>query len=216
MELALISETLDLEARPASWNVPRPGGPTPSWIAPAKTEALPSVHPTISVRVPLDLLREEIFTPEVHEKRDAEELERLSTEIEQLRGDLASAAATVARMRVDILRDSEPELVRLAMTIAERVVQNEVTTAPRMVLDWAREGLEGLGNKPAASITVSSDVASAFNDDDRALLGAQITVDEALPSGSCIVRAEDSRLDVSASSRLRSVAEALEAPGDMT
>ena len=118
---------------------------------------------------------------------------------------LARDAETV---RERVLAASEPELVRLACAVAERVVGRELRADPSLVLSWAREAIAALDGHEAASVVMAPDVEAAVPTETwTRSLGTDhaITVDPALPAGAVSVRSGASTVDVGASARLAAV-----------
>ncbi len=123
--------------------------------------------------------------------------------IAELEQSLAALAADLATYRKRVLEESEPDLVRLALTIAERIVAREITADPQLIVEWTREATEALGAKHAVVVAVSADLANAID-------GA--IVDPALPSGSCEVRDGARAIEVGARARMQAMTDALSEP----
>ena len=108
MNAATMFEDEEPPTRPASWNVPRAVAPRPSWIAPsAASEPRTPPPPKLPVIEVIPISEESHHEPELHEKRDAEEIARLHAEVDHLREesrarrgiDRASARRARARSR---------------------------------------------------------------------------------------------------------------------
>ena len=63
-------------------------------------------------------------------------------------------------LRVRVLEASEPQLVKLAMAVAGRVVGRELQTDPTLVASWAREAVELFVTREGLVVSVAPDLAS--------------------------------------------------------
>jgi flagellar biosynthesis/type III secretory pathway protein FliH len=124
-----------------------------------------------------------------------------------LKADLAEAMRTIARMHREVLDASESELVRLATTIAGRVVARELSTDPSMLIAWAKEGIAALDAEDGVTIALAPDLALALPSDAWAALGVahRVEIDPSLPMSKCEVRTRASSVDVSGAGRLAAV-----------
>ncbi|HXN31450.1 MAG TPA: FliH/SctL family protein [Polyangiaceae bacterium] len=138
-------------------------------------------------------------------------LAQVSDENAALRAQIIEMAATMARLRREVLAASEGELVKLALTVAERVVGHELTTDPTLVVAWAREAVESLAAKDGVVIAVARDVrddvpASAWSE-----VGVEhrVQTDALLARGVVEVRTPEGTVATGADARLAAVAQAL-------
>lgn len=148
-----------------------------------------------------------------------DEVDALREEVDGLRGENTALAAhvtalaqTLASTRARVLEASEPELVHLALVIAERVVGRELSADPTIVTEWAREALACLASREDATLAISPDLGAAVPPDawTRAVGPRQVTVDPALSQGSCVVKAGASTADASLATRLAAVRDAID------
>jgi flagellar assembly protein FliH len=139
------------------------------------------------------------------------ELERLREENASLQGRIADMAVTMSRLRRDVLEASEPELVQLALSIAERVVGRELAADPSLLVAWAREAVQALAAKDEVVIALARDVASQVPA--KAWKGTgleeRVQIDPELGPGSIEVRVPEAVVAAGATARLTSVAQAL-------
>ena len=114
-------------------------------------------------------------------------------------------------MRIDVLAASEEELVRLAMSIAERVVGRELETDPTLIVGWARECIEQLGAKEGIVVAFAKDVREQVPAVAWADLGVEhrTFTDAQLPSGAIEVRTPEGTLAAGPEARLAAVGVAL-------
>ncbi len=212
--------------RPAAGGPSRPASPS---VRPSSPEANRDDSPTTfpkAAAVPDDVMSSEDQAARgenaaLHEENALlrEEIDALREDSEALRGENAALAAhvtalaqTLATTRARVLEASEPELVHLAVVVAERVVGRELSTDPSVVTEWAREALACLASRDDATLTVSSDVGASVDADawTRAVGAHPVAVDPALPPGSCVVRAGASTADASLTTRFSAVRDALD------
>ncbi len=215
-------------ARP-SWLAP-PAPPEPSltsWAAPApyRKRLIASVAPRISMapaaprplgedsdRVPPPPSLPEIEQQVTQAVSDAE-AQRLGALVEELRVGLEAAQASVADARRAALEDSEREIVKLAMAIAERVVGRALAEHESDAATWVREGLKALAHEDDVRCVASprlAEVLMACDDWFEGEARPDVVVDTRLEGLSCEVRGRYGKVDASVGARLDAVARALE------
>jgi hypothetical protein len=179
----------------------RPPTPPP---APAATEA--SIAPP-----PEPLLGEAPQPAPAVDLGMSVELARLTEENASLHAKIAEMAATMARLRRDVLQSSEPELVRLAVTIAERVVGRELALEPALVVAWTRDAIEALAAKGEVIIALARDVAQQVPAEAWSAIEVDHTVqaDASLAPSTIEVRTSDGVVAAGFEARLTAVAQAL-------
>jgi flagellar assembly protein FliH len=139
---------------------------------------------------------------------------QLSDENAALRAQIAEAHSAMAKLRQEIIANSEGELVCLALAIAERVVGRELTTDPHLVVAWVREAVDQLAVEENVVIAVARDVAKTIAPDAWRDVGTahKRQTDPQLAPGTIEVRTPEGTIATGANARLAAVAEALEAP----
>lgn len=132
--------------------------------------------------------------------------EALRAALDAARAEIAKTAAAATRVQQSLVADAEPELLSLALAVASRIVGAEIATRPETVARWLHEELATCPLGPPVEVHVSPDVA------EHAPGGPAPSwiVDRSLPKSTCEIRAGASLVEVSPSSRLRAVLEALE------
>ena len=216
---------------PAPWT--RPGAPRvsgrPSWIGIPRVSAAaiapvraPSVPPpsegrpvSASVRPPsiapslVPITRPSVPAPSplIQSTRELE----LESEVAALRQEVARLAAELSSVRSRVLEESEPEIVRLAITVAERVVGRELASDPSLVLDWIRQGLTALPGREEIVVAVATDIAAHLPLEviADAAAGRRVIVDASLRPGSCEVREGASCVPAGHQDRLAAITDAL-------
>jgi flagellar biosynthesis/type III secretory pathway protein FliH len=141
-------------------------------------------------------------------------LAQLADENAQLRAQMADANLAMTRLRRELLEQSESELVRLALAIAERVVGRELTTDPHLVVVWAKEAVDQLAVDENVVIAVARDIAKAISPDAWHDVGTdhKRQTDPQLAPGTIEVRTPEGTITTGAAARLSAIAEALEVP----
>ena len=209
------------------WSPDVTAGQRPSWILRKITPSRPpitSARPSGRRTIPPEISSEptEVIAslhpppPGPVEIATSMALTQLADENMALRLELEEMQATVGRLRREILEASEPELVKLALAIGERVVGRELATDPSLVVTWARDAVEALGAEGGVVIAVARDIARHVSAEAWGALDAphrEIT-DGQLPAGTLEVRGAEGIVTTGLSPRLAAVAQALGVPED--
>ena len=124
-----------------------------------------------------------------------EQVERLSRSIEQL---------SLHRMKIQ--REAEPELVRLALAIARRILRRELTVDPESLLGLVKAGLEKIESSDVHRVRVHPEHASILA---KLLEGAArpvaIAGDAGLAVGAVIFETSRGSLDTGLETQLREI-----------
>lgn len=199
----------DVGSEPGSSILPPTFEERPFDDASAKLEESLQAAMAAAAREPLDDAPRAPATP----SRDYEgELAAMAAEIEALRAELVAMATSGERIRRHVLESCEADVAELATVLAERIVDRELRTDKTLVANWAQKALAALADQSDLVIVVSPDVHDAVPRDAwRDADGRPIVprVDPKLPAGSCDVQSKLSRIDGSASGRIRAVIESL-------
>lgn len=182
-----------IEPPPPSSKKPRPATlPPPS--ARAFHERLPSVPP-----------------PAISTMREVE----LENEVAILKNEIARLTEQLAGARAQALADSESDLVKLAVTVAGRIVGREVEADPYLLLGWIREGLQLLQGDDV-TVALASDVAEHLGAEEilsEVPKVKRVVVDASLRAGAVEVREGNGTIEVDASARLDAMSDALGVDG---
>jgi hypothetical protein len=145
----------------------------------------------------------------------AAEVARLREENAALTAQVAAGASRLARLRRDVLEASEPELVRLAVAVAERVVGRELSLDPTLVVSWARDAIQALASKDEVVIAIARDVGAQVPFEAWAGVEVkhQVEMDPLLAQGSVEVRTSEGTIAAGGQARLDAVAHAVGAGG---
>lgn len=145
--------------------------------------------------------------------RDYEgEIAALEADLSTLRQQVLKLATSAERTRRQVLEACESDVVELAAAIATRIVARELASCPTIYAQWTREALSKLAEQSDLSVLVSADVFEAVPSEawaNAAGEGFTPKVDPKLAPGSCEIRSSVSRIDGSATARIRAIVEAL-------
>jgi flagellar assembly protein FliH len=133
-------------------------------------------------------------------KRADAMLRRLAQTLDQL-GDL----------RRTMIRETERQMVELALAIARRVVRREVALDQSLTLSMARLALERLGERTAATVRLHPDDLAATAAGRSEWNGSHVTVvaDASVSRGGCRIESDFGSVDASIDAQFREVARAL-------
>jgi flagellar assembly protein FliH len=115
-------------------------------------------------------------------------------------------------VRADMIRQTERQMVQLALTIARRIVQREVSLDPDLLLAMARVALERLGDSARVTVRLHpEDYAAAHGDRVAELTSSNVTIvqDARLSRGGCRVESDMGLLDIGIDAQLQEVGRAL-------
>jgi len=143
-------------------------------------------------------------------------LHRSQLEVVEVRGALAKLhgereemVATMHQVVTTLRDEAERELVKLAIAVAERVVARELTSAPELIVDWAREAIIGSALGDQLELALSPALSSSISVAAWGDLAPFVSVDPALPCGTCEVRDGGKVITVDAETRLSLVSDHL-------
>lgn len=134
-------------------------------------------------------------------KRADAMLRRVAQTIEELSG-----------LRATIQRETERQMVELALALARRIVDRELTLAPDLVAALAHVALHRLGETSPATIRLNpDDYSTVVSHRGAQWEGTQVSVvpDPAVARGGCLVESDFGVIDASAEAQLGELARAL-------
>ncbi|MBI4557749.1 MAG: hypothetical protein HY706_09205 [Candidatus Hydrogenedentes bacterium] len=137
---------------------------------------------------------------------------------------LAKAVEQVAVARNAFLASLEPQVVKLACSVAARILHREARTDPELIQRTARAALENITDREKVLIRLHPHDQTALQSQEVSLLSGvsgaglvQIIPDASVAAGGCVVETEfvhvDARLDAQIERILQSL---LEGAGDST
>ena len=134
-------------------------------------------------------------------KRADAMLRRVAQTIDELTG-----------LRATIVRETERQMVDLALALARRVVDRELTLAPDLVAAMAHVALERLGEQTPATIRLNPadySVVTAGRGEQWAGTHVSVVPDPAVTRGGCVVESDFGVIDASGDAQLGELARAL-------
>jgi flagellar assembly protein FliH len=138
---------------------------------------------------------------EANNERSEATLRRLTETLDEL-----------TTVRAEMIRQTERQMVHLALGIARRIVQREVSLDPDLLLAMARVALERLGETARVTVRLHpEDYAAAGAARVAELTSSNVTVvsDARLSRGGCRVESDMGLLDVGIEAQLQEVGRAL-------
>jgi len=125
---------------------------------------------------------------------------------------LADTIQELADVRRAMIRETERQMVQLAMAIARRIVRREVAIDHELTLTMARVALERLGDSTAVTIRLHpEDFEATCRQREALLAGSHVTVapDSAVSRGGCLVQSDFGYVDASVDAQFQELARAL-------
>ncbi len=126
-------------------------------------------------------------------------------------------AASLQEERATFFDRVEPELVRLAVTIAEKIIGRELELRPEIVVDMVREAMKRVRERESLRVSVNprdlEQIRAAREDLLRAVDGVRkldLIEDRRVDSGGCSIESENGTLDARISTQLEEIGRALE------
>jgi len=182
----------------------QPSGASPSLRPPSAVSSVrPSMIPPAGVGAIAVPRPSAAPVPFLQSGRELE----LESEIFSLREELGRMAVELASVRSRVVEESESEIVRLAVIVAERVVGRELAADPALVHDWLREAIAAVPNQHEIVVAVAPDLASSVPPE--AFAECKVMVDSSLRPGTCEVRAGSTVVPVGADERIAAISDAL-------
>jgi len=129
---------------------------------------------------------------------------------------LESLSAALQVERSEFFARIEPELVRLAVSIAEKVVQRELELRPETVLDLIRSGMKRVRDREVLRVSVNprdvERVKEARDDLVSAVDGVrklEVIEDRRVDPGGCVIESPNGTLDARISTQLDEISRVL-------
>jgi flagellar assembly protein FliH len=202
----VITEETPGEAQPITW---RQAGTAPGHNAPAEAPRMLYSDPGSGVaRQASEDVEQRVR--EAHQRgfREGEAAanhkmaEQLKIKLEQL----GRSIEQLALHRMKIQREAEPELVRLALAIARRIMRRELTVDPDSLQGLLKAGLEKIESAEAHRVRVNpehaSTVAALLEGSARSI---EVTSEPGLPVGAVIFETSRGSVDVGMETQLKEI-----------
>lgn len=183
---------------------PEPAPPAPP--PPVSDEELRSAH-----QERLAAIEREAFA-RGYESGERAGLDAGKTRAEAMLRRLAQTLDELRSLRTTLLRQTETQMVELALAIARRILRREATVDRDLLVAMARVALDRIGEEGSATIRLNpEDYAATAQRHGDQWAGSRVTVlaDPAVPRGGCIVESEFGQVDASVEAQFDHVAQTL-------
>lgn len=181
-------------------------GPSPA--------ALPRPGPSASAAPAVDMVATE---REARERGLAEGMRAAEESYRGKIGRVDSLSAALQDEREGFFDRVEPELVRLAVSIAEKILDQELELRPELVVDMVRSAMKRLRDRERLRVSVNprdfEQVRSARDD----LIGAvdgvrklEVVEDRRVDPGGCVIESQNGTLDARIRTQVAEITRALE------
>jgi flagellar assembly protein FliH len=138
--------------------------------------------------------------------------EAAAVQAEAMMRRLSQAIDDIASLRARVIRDTERQMVQLALTVARRIIHREVSLDRELVMAVARVALDRIGDAAQITIRLNADdhaaIAAARGE---AWAGTQVRVvaDARLPRGGCRIESELGSIDAGVDAQLQEMTQTL-------
>jgi len=214
MSCRLIKGAGAVEAQSLSWNekgqtLPADSAPRQlSSGAPAKLYAEPAAQVELPSNTALREVEQRLAEAYQRGLREGETAatQRMSQQLSAKIDQLARSIEQLALHRGKIQREAEPELVRLSLSIARRILRRELTVDPESLLGLIKAGLNKVESSEVHRVRVHPEHASILA---GLLEGAarrvEIASDPGLPVGAVIFETTRGSLDMGLDTQLKEI-----------
>lgn len=195
-------------------------GPLEAWRPepPAKREQAPAARPRpavpASAAAPGDVAAVE---REARERGLAEGIRSSEESYRAKIGRVDSLSSQLQEEREGFFDRVEPELVRLAVSIAEKILDQELELRPELVVDMVRSAMKRLRDREELRVSVNprdfEQVRSARDDLISAVDGVrklEVIEDRRVDPGGCVIESQNGTLDARVGTQMEEIARALE------
>ncbi|MGE3841613.1 MAG: FliH/SctL family protein [Vicinamibacterales bacterium] len=189
----------DVSTGDASGSVPaasRPLAPSPE-RSPAAVESTPEPELKPEQQARLAALERDAFA-KGYAQGERAGMEAGAKRIEAMLRRLSQTLEELGQLRQTIAKETEREVVQLALALARRIVHREVTLDPTLVAAMAHVALEKVGETTPATIRLNPDDYTAVSAQrGQNWEGARVTIlpDPAVTRGGCVVQSDFGQVD---------------------
>ena len=124
---------------------------------------------------------------------------------------LTQALQDVVTARTDMIRRTERQMVELAVTLAQRIVQREIATDQSVLLAMARSAIDRLGQETRVTVRLNPEDYEAVGGDRMPQLGTSVTVvaDGKVERSGCRIDSELGSLDAGVDAQIQELGRGL-------
>lgn len=146
-----------------------------------------------------------------YEQGERAGLEAGAARAEAMLGRLAQTIEEVAEVRRDMIRQTERQMVQLALAIAKRIVRREIALDRDLTQTMARLALERLGDSTTVTLRLHPDDFAAIGNhcDEWQRSHVSVVADRDVSRGGCLVESDFGFIDGSVEAQFHEVARAL-------
>ena len=200
---------------PYAWQSAGGAPAVPAPIA-ATVPAVMAAEPAVSSEAQLASIEREAFASGFAQGERAG-AETAAVQADAMLRRLAHTIDEVATLRTRIVRDTEQQMVQLALTVARRILEREVSVDRELVMAIARVALDRVADAETVTLRLSAEdhaaIAAAHHE---GWPGGHVTViaDARLPRGGCRLESDLGNIDAGLDAQLQEMTQALlqEAP----
>jgi flagellar assembly protein FliH len=196
---------------------PRPAAPPPPPLQAAQPAAAPAaaapVTPealSIQQQERLAALEREAFT-KGYAQGERAGLEAGGKRAEAMLRRVAQTLEELGNLRKTLMQQSERQMVQLALTLARRVVQREISLDPELIAAMAHVAIKKLGVSNPSTIRLHPDDYTVVARDGDRWSGSNVTVvpDPSIARGGCMVESDFGTIDATLDRQFDEMARAL-------
>lgn len=132
--------------------------------------------------------------------------------VDPWREELQNSLEDLSRLRAEIARQTEGQLVKLALEIARKVIHKEVTTNQEIAVNLTRVALAHIPNRTPATVHLHPDDLAYFETKlDQLESGHALTLvaDRSVGHGGCVVQTEMGEIDTTIEQQFAQIETAL-------
>ena len=207
MSCRLIKGEKGAEAKPIAWR--QAGGAEPAGLrSPVRLYSSPGQRSEAAEIV--DIHAEERKIAEAYQRglREGEgsATERMAEQVKLKVEQLSRSIEQLALHRGKIQRETEPELVRLSLAIARRILRRELSVDPESLLGVVKAGLERLESSDVHRVRAHPEHASLLTGWlEGSARAVEMVADASLPVGAVIFETSRGSLDVGLETQLKEI-----------
>jgi len=207
MSCRLVKDEKRDEAQPFNWRQAgdkEPAGPQPA----ARLYSDPAERQEQPAAIALREAEQKIAEAYQNGMRDGDSAatQRMAGQVKAKIDQLSRSIEQLALHRAKIQREAEPELVRLALAIARRIMRRELTVDPDSLLGLLKAGLEKIESAEAHRVRVNPEhaamVAVLLEGSARPI---EVMSEAALPAGAVIFETSRGSIDVGMETQLKEI-----------
>ena len=124
---------------------------------------------------------------------------------------LAAALQDAVTARTDMIRRTERQMVELALTLAQRIVQREIAADQSVLLAMARSAIDKLGEETRVTVRLNPEDYEAIGGERMPQLGTSVTVvaDAKVERSGCRIDSENGTLDAGVDAQIQELGRGL-------